>query len=447
MFLIIAVVVMAVLPDLVHFLTVKHVAVTPETVRLLPARTRLSSVVSRLAAVAVFLVCSVAVLKRGHPERNVFGVIALLLALIIPYIISPSLPGTADVFRVALAAAVILAIWNIGAPVDGLRWVSITGSIIAAYSIIGGVIIPEYMMYGDRSTKALFRNWQLVGPFGHSNVFGLYCVLALALSPLIVSVPWRIINGLILCAAIVASASRTALIAAGVLALWWIICRFRSVISIRSAGTALIGLCAAVVVVLPLLSWKPQSFTGRGFIWTASLKAWKESPVFGLGINWFETTATPAPYFARWAYLAEAHNLVLDTLVRSGLVGMCLVVLVLLAAIRSVRTLDVSSHQIACFGFLIAFLVESTTEADFILLPNRQQFPVVGLVFAVLISRRLVSRPPAAPLLHFLEQPFSQGPSRRRPVRRFAPVSICDGPAEPARSATSRRTRFRASLR
>jgi hypothetical protein len=69
-------------------------------------------------------------------------------------------------------------------------------------------------------------------------------------------------------------------------------------------------------------------------------------------------------------------------------VGICVLVLVLLAAIRSTRALHVSSHQIACFGYLIAFLIASTTEATWVLLPNRELFPVVGLVFALLIVAR-----------------------------------------------------------
>ena len=86
--------------------------------------------------------------------------------------------------------------------------------------------------------------------------------------------------------------------------------------------------------------------------------------------------------------MGSAHNLILDTLVTSGLVGTCVLLLVLLVAVRSIRAFDVASHQIACFGYLIAFLVASTTEAIWILLPYMELFPVVGLVFAVVIVAR-----------------------------------------------------------
>jgi O-antigen ligase len=381
----IATVGLALLPGLMTYLNVEHLDVT---LAVTAPRVPIAHVASMAASAVLVLVCSVVLFMRGHPDRNVSGAILLLLGLVLPYIVTPGLPGRGDITSVALAAAVILAVWNVGASVDELKWVSISGSLVAAYSIVGGLIAPEHMMYGLNSKKALIGNIQLAGPFGHSNTLGIYCLLALALVPFIVSVRWRIFHGLILCTAIVESASRTALVAAGILALWWILCRFRSVISVRAAGLALVGSCAVTVLVLPLLSWDSAAFTGRANVWAESLSAWQESRLFGVGINWFATAVQTSASVATWGYLRSGHNLLINTLVTSGLVGVCLVVLLLLAAIRSTLALEVTSHQIACFGYLIAFLVLSTTEAIWILLPNTELFPVVGLVFAVLLVAR-----------------------------------------------------------
>jgi O-Antigen ligase len=383
--LIIAVNAMAVLPNGVKYLNFKHRPLDLLAERGVTPQFPLARDVSLTAAVALFLVCSVIVLGRGHLGRDISGAIILLLALLVPYIISPTLE-TADIVKVALAAAVIIAVWSIGAPVDELKWVPIVGSLIGIYSIIGGLIIPEYMNNITDPTKLLIPNWELAGPFWHGNALGIYCVLALALTPLIASVRWRIFHGLILCTTIVAAASRTALIAAGVLALWWIICWFRSMISVRLAGTALIGCCAAAVVMLPLLNSNPQAFVGRGFAWATSLSLWQESRLVGLGINFKFMGRGYSLNPGVWAF-HHGHNLVVDTLVRSGLVGICVLVLVLLAAIRSTRAFDVSSHQIAFFGYLIAFLVASCTEPNWTLIPTMPLFPVVGLVFAVVICR------------------------------------------------------------
>jgi O-antigen ligase len=388
--LIIAVVAMAVLPQGVQYLIVEHRPFGQS-----PPRFPLATAVSGMAAVVLFLVCAV-ILIRFHPDRKLSRAIVLLLALVIPYIINPALPGTAAITRVALAAAVILAVWNLGASVDGLKWVAISGSVLGTYSIIEGLILPEYAMTynAEGGKETIIANWCLAGPLANGNSLGIFCAVALALTPLIGSVRWRILHGSILCTAIAASASRTALIAAGVLVLWWIISYSRSVKFVRIAGQVLLGCCATSVLVLPLLGLNRYAFTGRAQIWAVSLHAWEESRLVGLGIDWFTTTAKSLPIFANWDDLSDVwipphgHNLVVDTLVKSGLVGICLVVLVLLAAIRSTRSLDISSHQIACFGYLIVFLVISVTEAIWVLLPNYEMFPLAGLVFAVLIAAR-----------------------------------------------------------
>jgi O-antigen ligase len=271
-----------------------------------------------------------------------------------------------------------------------LKWVPVSGAIIAAFSVVGGVLMPEHMMFVTDSEKAIIANVQLAGPFEHSNILGLYCVLSLALTPLIVSLRWKVINGLILCAAIVASASRTALVATVVLALWWMIYLLRSKVSLRNAATVLICLSAVAVVVVPHLSWDPDALSGRPYIWSASLNAWRESRLVGQGMNWFATRSPTL--FVLGDYVSAGHNLVVDTLVTSGLVGVCIVIFVFLSALRSTLAMDITSHQIACFGYLITFLVASATEAIWSLLPDMQLFPVVGLVFAVIVVAR--HRPP-----------------------------------------------------
>jgi O-antigen ligase len=383
---IIAVVVTAILPHMLQYLSAGHV---PESVYTSLPRSTLSDVAIKALSAALLLVCAVIFLVRGHPNRDIYSVVILLVGLAFPFIISFDMVGTEDIVRLTLAAAVVLAVWNIGAHVNALKWVAISGSLIGASSIIGALIAPESMLYTKGSRITLIFDWQLAGPFAHSNLLGVYCVLALALAPLIVSVRWRIFHGLILCTTIVASASRICVVVAGVLVLWWIFCRFRSVISVRRAGTAIICFCAAGVLVLPFLSWNRDAFSGRGAIWVGSLGAWKESPLTGLGVNWFRSSAANATFKVNQGNWSppHGHNLAVDTLVKSGLLGLCILALVLWTAIRATRAIDVSSDQIACFGYLIAFMAISMTEALWIP-PTLQMFPVVGLVFAVVIFAR-----------------------------------------------------------
>jgi O-antigen ligase len=386
MILIITVVVTAILPHILQYLNAEHV---PESVYISAPRSTLSLVAIKVLSAALLMVGAFTFLMRGHPNRDVYSAFILLVGLAFPFIMSFDTVGTEDIVRLTLAAAVVLAVWNIGAHVTALKWVAISGSMIGAVSIIGVLIAPESMLYTKGNQTTLIFDWQLAGPFAHSNLLGVYCALALALTPLIVSTRWRILHGLVLFATIVASASRICVVVAGVLVLWWIFCRFRSGIAVRRAGTALICFCAAGVVVLPFLNWNDDAFTGRGTIWRGSLGAWRESPLVGLGLNWFRSSAANAVFKTTQGSWSppHGHNLTVDALVKSGLVGLCILVLVLWAAIRATRAIDVSRDQIACFGYLIVFLVISMTEAIWIP-PTMQMFPVVGLVFAVVIFAR-----------------------------------------------------------
>ncbi|MFG1930094.1 O-antigen ligase family protein [Mycobacterium sp. NPDC048908] len=375
-----AVVAMSILPDLVHFMNVER---DPTVIDF--ARYPLARNISVVAAVALFLTCFAVIFWRGRSRGNVAGLISILVALLVPVAIHPASPDKADVVKIALAVVVIVAVWKVGAPVEMLKWVAVSGSLIAIYSLIGAVTAPEHINYRTDSEKAFIGNLQLAGPFVHSNALALYCVLALALVPLIVSIRWRICNGLILILAIVASASRTALLAVAILALWWIFCRFRSRLPLRLVGSAMVAVCAAIALTLPLLSWSPSAFSGRGYAWTATLQAWQVSRLVGLGPDWFTTTTASWERPGSWAF-RSGHNLVIDTLAKSGLVGICLLALVLLCATCAACVLDIPHQQIACFGYLIAFLIEASTETTWFLLPSMSLFPVVGLVFAVLIA-------------------------------------------------------------
>jgi hypothetical protein len=402
--LIIAVVGMAIFPNLVYFLHFEHgfvvylirIGVEPQVL--------LARIVRWVAATVLLLTCSVIVLMRGHPNRSISGALILLLGLVLPYIISPSIPLKTDFVGFTLAVAVIVALWNIKPSVDGLKWLAITGSLIGGGSIIGGLIAPKYMVIAQTSDKPIIGGMGLAGPFGHSNSLGAYCVLALALVPLISSLRWKILNTLFLCATIMASSSRTALIAAGIVILWWVICRFQSVINIRRTGTVLVYSCAATAAVLPLLNSNPRAFSGRGYIWSESLAILQESPILGLGMNWLRDSARSSSSIDNWADSGSGHNLVIDHLVTSGLVGICLLVFVLAAAIYSVRAFEIKSHQIACFGLLITFLVLSITESYWTLLPTSQLFPVVGFVLAVLIVARPDKRTPNPEEQHLVKQ-------------------------------------------
>ena len=218
---------LVVVPEVITHLTVKHSPDLPPLEETASSDVPLAHLVRLAGSGVLLLLSSIVVLMRGHPNRNITGALILLLGLNFPYLVSPVPPGPADLIKVVLANALILALWNMAAPITSLKWVPITVSIIGVYSIIGGLIIPDYMMYNIVSEKALIGGWELAGPFGHSTVLGMYSAVAFALVPLITEMRWRFLSGSILFATILLSASRTALITVGFVALWWLICWLR----------------------------------------------------------------------------------------------------------------------------------------------------------------------------------------------------------------------------
>lgn len=381
---------LVVVPDLITYLFFEHQPIVPPGEAPAKVDHPLAQLASLGGSALLLALTTVVVMMRGHPNRDITGLLVLLLAVNVPFLVSPALPPPADLPKIVLANLFVLALWNVGAPISGLKWVPYTVAVIAVYSLAGGLVLPEHAMYNMASEKAIVAGWELAGPFGHANVLGMYCALAFALVPLIAEPRWRYLTGSILFATMVASASRTALIAGGLVAFWWLLCWLRSTVSmsIRLAGTALVSASATAMFAIPFVKWDPSAFTGRALVWTESLKVWNESPVVGMGVNWFLYDAQAAANIAKWAFVGTGHNMVVDTLVKSGLLGLASLALLLLAAIKSTRALRITSHQIACFGFLMAFFVAATTEAVWALLPNLQLFPISGLVFAALVVTR-----------------------------------------------------------
>lgn len=387
--LIIVAIGLAVVPEVITHLNVKHVPdLPPLEDDAASSKFPLAHLASLAGSALLLLLSSVVAVTRGHPNRHFGGVLVLLLAVNVPYLVNPVVPAPGDLIKVVLANTFVLALWNTGASITELKWLPIVVSCVGVYSIIGGLVIPDYMMYNVVSVKAIVPGWELAGPFGHGNVLGMYCAAAFALVPLVNGTRWRIVCATIIFATAVLSASRTAVLACLVVLIWWAACAIRRVVSVRLAGTVGALTAAAAMVVIPFLPWAPSAFTDRAAIWAASIVEWGTSPVLGLGVNWFMTDAQSTGNIAAWAYVGTGHNLTIDTLVKSGLVGFALLVPVVLGAIYAARSLRVTSQQIACFGFLMGFFVVATTEAVWALLPNLQLFPISGMVFATMILNR-----------------------------------------------------------
>ena len=385
---IVASIALVIVPEVINYLLVKHAPDQSIDQALATAETPIAGLARWALSGALLVVSSLVILMRGHPNRDITWLLVFLLALNLPYLVGPDQPGPADLIKIMLANIVLLAIWNTGARVAELKWIPILVTGVGAYSLIGAVIIPEYMMYNLVSRKSLIFGWELAGPFGQSNALGMYCAIAFSLIPLVRGNRWRIVCGAILFATILASASRTSLVAISFVVLWWLICRARTGVSVRVTGTVLAGLALAAAFVIPLLDWDPDSFTERAFIWKGGLQLWRESPIVGSGYNWFLTTGQSEAETILWAGMGTGHNILIDTLIKFGLSGLAFLLPIWVGAIYVTGTMRVMREKIALFGYLIAFFVLSMTEAVWHLWPNIQQFPTSALIFAIVLMAR-----------------------------------------------------------
>ena len=387
--LIILAIALVVVPEAINHIFVKHSPDLPPLEQSEGSSEVPLAHLARLGGSAVLLAYTAAVVMfvHGRQDRSITGVLILLLAVDVPYIISPGLPPTGDFPKILLANLFVIALWKTGASIDALKWLPIIGTGIGVYSLIGGFLAPDYMMYNIVSEKAIIGGWELAGPFGHGNVLGMFCAVAFSLVPLLRDRRWQLFCGAVLFVTILASASRTAVIAAVLVSLWWTACRVRWLVDVRFAGTVFVSAAALTMLVLPFLPWDPDSFTDRASVWAASIAEWQHSPLVGLGVNWFLIDAQSNANVAAWAYVGTGHNLVVDTLVKSGVIGLAVLAPVVVIAILSARNLEMG-QRIALFGYLGAFFVAASTEAVWALLPNLQLFPISGMIFAMLVLAR-----------------------------------------------------------
>ncbi|MBB3747970.1 O-antigen ligase [Mycolicibacterium sp. BK634] len=379
---------LVVIPEVINHLILKHTPDLEIERALISAEAPIAGLSRWAFSGLLLVVAGVIAFMPGHPNRDITWLGLLLLALNLPYVIGPEPVLPPDLIKIVLANVVLVAIWNTGARVAELKWIPILVTCVGVYSIIGGLLIPEYMMYNLVSRKSLVAGWELAGPFGQSNALGMYCGVAFSLVPLIPGNRWRVICASILFTTIVLSATRTAVTASAVVMLWWTLCWLRTMVSVRLAGTVLASLALSAALVVPLLDLSPETFTGRAFIWSQALDFWQHSPFVGSGFNWFLAYGQSAAELVIWAGPGTGHNILIDTLVKSGLAGVAALLPIWIGAIVAVRAIRLRNEQIAVFGYLIAFFVIATTEAVWDLWPNMQQFPTSGLIFATLLMAR-----------------------------------------------------------
>jgi hypothetical protein len=141
------------------------------------------------------------------------------------------------------------------------------------------------------------------------------------------------------------------------------------------AGLGAIALAGAVVVLV-----QNPNLTGRTTYWTVAIDVWQQSPATGVG-----TSGMQASELAMAG--TNAHNIVFDSLVKYGVIGLLPVIaLLIIAAVLALRCTN--AGDALPVGIIAAYLVLGMSEADTEWMS--MTLPWLWLVLATLLAGRTV---------------------------------------------------------
>ena len=143
-----------------------------------------------------------------------------------------------------------------------------------------------------------------------------------------------------------------------------------------------LGLLTGLAVAYTLV--KNPSLTGRTTFWARSLEVWQTSPFIGVGTSGMRASEASIAGF-------NAHNLVIDALIKGGLLGGGLVAgLLLVALVLAVRTARRGSPlAVAIIG---TYLVIGLTESDHGW--STTNLPWAWLILGALLASQAKKQPP-----------------------------------------------------
>lgn len=219
---------------------------------------------------------------------------------------------------------IVIALWVIQPRMHALRHVGYLVAATAIISIALAVVMPSHAIYQSQAGELIATEKQilplgiLVGIFTQGNTLGQFLVVGLPFVFLIPREKHRLLLVLVTALALIWTASRGALVSAGIGILAYLLI-FRSAGATRRLLSWLIPLAVTVLItIVPFLTSDTRSFSNRGLIWQFTLRGWAENVWFGGGVNWFSMIGSTSDRFANSAF--HGHNQVVHFLATGGLV-------------------------------------------------------------------------------------------------------------------------------
>lgn len=356
--LIVAVWLRGFLPGAINFLTDPHFS-TEGIIQV--ERSQVSQIASVSTQILLILSLAVIFAFRSNQRVLVFGfwvIIALASLHYIPRLVNERLNLNLTINFLVLIA-VTIAILRISWFRSHFALIAYLGVFTVGYSIALGVFLPSLAAFPGLA-KNFLGTFLLAGSFGHANTLGLASLLVIGFLSAIPKLSIRLASLSIAAVGLIWSGSRTAFLAAILVALFWIL---RQVIIDRKSLTIFLSLSVMFVCVsIPLLTTDYEAFTRRGRIWLVSLNEIGHSFLFGLGPDWYELQALYATDLGTQA--SSGHNLFIHLFTTGGIILVALLFLVLVSSAQ--KSLKVDFYQTPYSYWLISFLAISIAEYAFV---------------------------------------------------------------------------------
>lgn len=361
--------------------------------------------------------------SRGG-RRN--GLLLLYLTVFLAGVLSMVvLDGSIRLSLLAVGVALVALVVVPPSPVEAVAVGAVATTLVATISLALGPLLPETALIASGDER--FYIWggqRLAGVMSHPNALGYVLTIGL---PLVMA--WfrdrtRFLAVLVIVAAVTATGSRTSLVGLAVIAGFVAVAargpdlaeRGPKLTIARVLPLSFVLVASLCVSLLPWVGYRPvlMASPGRFILWDFVTAYWDSHPVFGHGPGAWADLATQSSTFYTFAF--HAHNLWLDVLFTTGLVGAsALALMVIVWVLRSMRML-----RLSYLPTLLAtvFLLNATTEVPLYYLnwDARGAMLVLALSASARQVRQLTPHPqPAA-------RATASGPHGRRRVPRPTPT-------------------------
>jgi hypothetical protein len=397
-----------VMPSLVQSYTATKSRNFTSDVQVASAASSLVNLALSLALTGLLLLLLVRYLNELPSDRR-----GVLLVLLLPWLYQVSrdaFAGTSLRIGGLLYPLIVVVIWILR---PKLRQLAILGYLIgltALISVLMGALDPAKGILSSTEGSIITPDKQLlpwgilIGPVTDGNPLGQFLALGLPAAVYIRSRGWRWSIFLVTSFAVLWTSNRSSLAALlvglGVAALLKLAPH-----GTKRFGTALIiGIAAVVVAYLPLTTTANDSFTNRGYIWTASLRHWSDHPLIGLGSQWYSQSAKYANNIGPTAF--HGHNQFVQVLVLGGLINLVLVGVLLIALVRVAARWAEFRAVRGPAAFLAMMLTSGALEVSLSFVHRSFLFPVTALTITYMC---------------FADEERPAEPAAERPLTRTAP--------------------------